>query len=66
MMHAVSAETQLNVSEGNVAGKGSIGDIRDTTEIGNVLGAPPRSKIKSYQGARVKDGHFPRHTLHGS
>ena len=43
-------ETQLNALEGNVAGKGrieGIGDIRDTTEIGNILGAPRRSKIKS-------------------
>ena len=35
MMRSVSAETQLNASERNVAGKGGIGDIRDTTEIGN-------------------------------
>ena len=43
----MSAETQLNASEGNVAGKGGIGDIRDTTEIGNIPGVPERSKIKS-------------------
>ena len=43
-------ETQLKASERNVAGKGGIGskeDIRDTTEIGNILSAPRRSKIKS-------------------
>ena len=44
----MSAETQLNASEGNVAGKGaiggkgSIGDIRDTTKIGNIPGTPQR------------------------
>ena len=46
----MSAETQLNASEGNVAGIGGkegIGDIRDTTEIGNTPGAPRSSKIKS-------------------
>ena len=26
---------------------GGIGDIRDTTEIGNIRGEPQRSKIKS-------------------
>ena len=43
-------ETQLNSLERNVAGKGrreAIGDIRDTTEIGNILSARRRSKIKS-------------------
>ena len=49
----MSAETQLNASERNVAGKrgtggkGGIGDIRDRTEIGNIPSAPRRSKIKS-------------------
>ena len=49
MMHfPVFLENRLCARVLDIGGIAGIGEIRDTTEIGNIPGAPQRSKIKAH------------------